>query len=254
MRQSSIVFDCAANFYDETRGYPPGIAEQVAAAIIEAGRITTETHLLEIGVGTGRVALPVAQQSGAKLIGVDLSSLMMGKMVEKRTVEQVEAVRGDVTQLPLADASFNVAVAAHIFHLVSDWRAALDEVRRVLKPDGVLLSVYTSTPQNILTVGYAVGRQTSNFVGFNSSTFLDEAGWRPARPAVTVNYIQSSTPQVHIDRMRRRVWSSFWSLTDDEVQEKIDAVTDALTAANHPLDRPVETKATVTVTVYQPPA
>lgn len=253
MNTDSIVFDHAAGFYDETRGYPPGIAEQVAQAVTEVGQLNDTTRLLEIGIGTGRVALPVAKHSGAYVVGVDLSLEMMQKLHDKRTTERIDSVRGDVMQLPIGDASVDHAMAAHIFHLIPDWRAALDETRRVLRPGGVLLLVYVNITPNILTVGYSAGTQNSNFVGFSGTRFIEEAGWTVARPAATVTYTESSLPSVHIDRMRRRVWSSFWSLTDDEVQEKIDAVTNALTDADHPIDRPVDTHSRLTVAAYSPP-
>ena len=45
----------------------------------------------------------------------------------------------DMTALPFPDASFDVVVAVHVFHLVRAWRQAVDEVLRVLRPGGVFL-------------------------------------------------------------------------------------------------------------------
>ena len=58
----SIAFDQAAGYYDESRGIPPEIEEQ-AADRIEAA-VGPAGLLLEVGVGTGRVALMSTQFTG----------------------------------------------------------------------------------------------------------------------------------------------------------------------------------------------
>src|SRR5215813_4075736 len=45
----------------------------------------------------------------------------------------------DMTALPYADAAFDAAVGVHVLHLVPEWRSALDEVLRVVKPGGAFL-------------------------------------------------------------------------------------------------------------------
>jgi ubiquinone/menaquinone biosynthesis C-methylase UbiE len=67
-----VVFDRATSFYDATRGFPPGVAEQVRDQIARCTGAGRSTRLLEIGVGTGRIALPFLQ-IGADYTGADLS-------------------------------------------------------------------------------------------------------------------------------------------------------------------------------------
>ena len=66
----SIAFDRAAGYYDESRGLGPEaeelVADRVEAAVRPGGR------LLEIGVGTGRIALPLHRR-GHEAVGIDLS-------------------------------------------------------------------------------------------------------------------------------------------------------------------------------------
>ena len=80
----SIAFDRAAGYYDETRGIPPEVEEQAAdrveAAVGPAGR------LLEVGVGTGRVSLPLHRR-GRDLVGVDLSGPMLDRYRAKAAAE-----------------------------------------------------------------------------------------------------------------------------------------------------------------------
>jgi SAM-dependent methyltransferase len=53
----------------------------------------------------------------------------------------------DVTALPLAAGRFGAALASHVLHLIGDWRAAVDEVVRVLDPGGVFLVDFGGHPR-----------------------------------------------------------------------------------------------------------
>jgi ubiquinone/menaquinone biosynthesis C-methylase UbiE len=66
----SICFDQAADYYDQTRSLPSKGRDQVLEILTaELG----DSHLcLDVGVGTGRIALPLAA-AGVRIIGLDLS-------------------------------------------------------------------------------------------------------------------------------------------------------------------------------------
>jgi SAM-dependent methyltransferase len=58
---------------------------------------------------------------------------------------QLTLLQADVTSLPFDNHSFDVALTVHLLHLIPSWREALDEIRRVLKPNGVFLYGYDNT-------------------------------------------------------------------------------------------------------------
>jgi GT2 family glycosyltransferase/SAM-dependent methyltransferase/glycosyltransferase involved in cell wall biosynthesis len=89
------------------------------------------------GYGTAMLAA-----SGAEVVGLE---------IDRPTVEAarlrypgVDFREGDVSRLPFADAEFDLITSFETLEHVADPHAALDEFRRVLKPDGVLL---ISTPE-----------------------------------------------------------------------------------------------------------
>lgn len=170
----SLSFDPFAHIYDATRGYPEEIAQQVAQAIDTAASATSKTAFLEVGIGTGRIAFPLASL-GRLYTGVDISEKMVEQLEEKlrvagwqerqqpwgtladedttfapivRRFEEagkqatMRLVMADMTTLPFAGASFDVVIAVHVFHLVDGWQEAVQEVRRVLRPGGVLLQCH----------------------------------------------------------------------------------------------------------------
>jgi hypothetical protein len=53
MPPDSVTFNQAADFYDETRGFPPGEEAHVGALVARAGQLTRTSRVLEVGIGTG---------------------------------------------------------------------------------------------------------------------------------------------------------------------------------------------------------
>jgi ubiquinone/menaquinone biosynthesis C-methylase UbiE len=135
-----ISFDRAVDYYDATRGYPPGVAERLRDAIVATLQLSQRARLLEAGVGTGRIALPFIE-TGYFYVGVDLSRRMMGQLRRKldgRT-NHAHLVCGDIMRLPVSDAAFDAVVMVHVLHLVEDWRQALCEAHRVVRPEGAIV-------------------------------------------------------------------------------------------------------------------
>jgi SAM-dependent methyltransferase len=135
----SIAFDRAAGYYDESRGLPPGVDDQVADRIDAA--VGHRGRLLEVGVGTGRIALPLHRR-GRRIVGIDLSLPMLDRYRAKAAalgLPPPAVLRADATRLPFRDAVADAVLEVHVLHLVPAWRQALDEARRVLVPGGVVL-------------------------------------------------------------------------------------------------------------------
>jgi SAM-dependent methyltransferase len=132
----STSFDRAAAYYDETRGLTDEAVGRQTELL--AGELHGRGRTLEIGVGTGQVALPLAQ-TGIRIVGLDLAEPMLRVLIEKAGGLPFPLVLGDATRLPFADRSFGAGVARWVFHLIASWRMALAEIVRVVGPGGVLL-------------------------------------------------------------------------------------------------------------------
>ncbi len=135
---TSVAFDRAAVFYDRTRGFPSGVDLEVARGICRLASLRPRDQLLELGIGTGRLALPLAQ-TGLSVWGIDLSRPMLEVLGTKPGGRHIPVVEGDITALPFATARFEAVLAVHVLHLVAAWRQALQEAARVLKPAGAFL-------------------------------------------------------------------------------------------------------------------
>ncbi len=136
----SISFEHAADFYDSTRALPPDLAVALTAALLRAIERAGADRVLEVGVGTGRIARPLGER-GVRVCGVDISPGMMRRLVEQIAPGALmpDLLLADATGLPFADGSFRVMMLCHVLHLIPRWQQAAAEIRRVLAPGGVFL-------------------------------------------------------------------------------------------------------------------
>jgi ubiquinone/menaquinone biosynthesis C-methylase UbiE len=138
-------FDRAVEYYDRTRG----LSEEASREMTEllSSELRGRGRTLEIGVGTGLVALPLAA-AGVPLVGLDLSAPMLAKLVEKAGGRSpFPLVVGDATRLPFADGRFGAAVVRHVLHLVPAWREVVAELVRVVAPGGLVLVSSGQVPE-----------------------------------------------------------------------------------------------------------
>src|SRR2546423_12027832 len=133
----SVSFDRAAGFYDSSRSHSPEVEARVNDLL--SGELAGRGCCLEIGVGTGRIALPL-HRSGIPIVGVDISSKMVDRLVEKAGGRPpFPLALADATALPFGDGTFGAAIAAHVFHLIPPWRQGVAELARVVRPGGVVV-------------------------------------------------------------------------------------------------------------------
>jgi 2-polyprenyl-3-methyl-5-hydroxy-6-metoxy-1,4-benzoquinol methylase len=96
--------------------------------------------VLELGSGTGCIAIPLAE-AGAAVTAVELSAAHLDRL--QRYSEQrgvvIEGVQADARELPFDDDSFDVVVVASLVHLVPGTDRLLHEAQRVCRPTGRLV-------------------------------------------------------------------------------------------------------------------
>ena len=141
-----------APFYDIVFG---AVFEQGRHAAIRAAE-RLGGRILEVGVGTG-ISLPDYGPT-SRITGIDISEPMLRK-AQKRVAELgLRNVEGlalmDAERLAFPDASFDVIVAQHVITTVPHPEATLDEMARVLRPDGEIVLVSRVGAENGLRAAF----------------------------------------------------------------------------------------------------
>jgi demethylmenaquinone methyltransferase/2-methoxy-6-polyprenyl-1,4-benzoquinol methylase len=118
-------------------------------------RLGAREVALDVGVGTGDLAFGLIDVSdpSARVIGVDLSALMLDalrKRAEARADRRVVPLLATADGLPFADESFDRVVAGFAVRNFGDLALGLREMRRVLRPGGRAVILELSTPPNPL--------------------------------------------------------------------------------------------------------
>ncbi|HTU75083.1 MAG TPA: class I SAM-dependent methyltransferase [Trebonia sp.] len=135
-----MSFDRAAEYYDATRALPDEAMADLLCVLVP--ELAARQPCLEIGVGTGRIALPLRER-GIDMAGIDIAQAMLRRLVGNAGgVSPFPLALADATRLPLADASFGSVLAVHVLHLIPGWRDAIEEAFRVLRPGGALIASF----------------------------------------------------------------------------------------------------------------
>ena len=93
--------------------------------------------VLDAGCGGGRYARLLGE-AGAKVLGVDLSSAVEKASTLCKDMPNVAIVQADLLELPIADASFDVAFSIGVMHHSPNARKAFAQVASKVKPGGKL--------------------------------------------------------------------------------------------------------------------
>ena len=132
----SSWYDAWADRYDERSG---DVAADVAFYVGLARE--ADGPLVELAVGTGRVAIPVARATGGRVIGIDSSSAMLAQ-ARRRAIEagvDLDLREEDIRELELDDqAALIYCPGRSLLHLPTwaDRRRCFERVAAALRPDG----------------------------------------------------------------------------------------------------------------------
>lgn len=227
---TSYSFDCAAEYYDQTRDLPEPVATagiQAILAVAGAG-----ARFLDVGTGTGRVSVPLLK-NGADLFGCDLSLKMMALLRQK--LPESRLAQADAAYLPFPAGHFDALLTCHVMHLVGPWRQALQEYRRVLKQGGVYINAHTER------VGETIRRQIRQFW----EEQVEAMGATSQRPGVredddllaemstmgadlqkieVVQFSHMITVREVIQRIADRTQSATWYIPDKQFEASIQAL------------------------------
>jgi demethylmenaquinone methyltransferase/2-methoxy-6-polyprenyl-1,4-benzoquinol methylase len=119
-----------------------------------AGTVPADGVILDVASGTAGVALQLAERTGARVVGVDLTEPML-RVGQRRVAaagrrDRIALAAGRGERLPLPDASVDALTFTYLLRYVQDPQATLTELARVLKPGGTMASLEFCVPTGAL--------------------------------------------------------------------------------------------------------
>ena len=166
---------------------------------------------LELGVGTGRLAVPLAA-SGMNAIGIDASRAMLDRLRAVDTDGRIPLLIGDMAAPGLRDATFGLVFVAYntLFNLssASAQEQCLWEVHRLLRPGGELVVEAWVPRPDSMPVSGSSQRALPGDGGVTATTFHDR----------TTQVISGEHLEVGPDGERRRPWLIRY-LSPDQIDE-----------------------------------
>jgi SAM-dependent methyltransferase len=238
-----LNFDRAVAFYDATRALPPGVDGAVRDALVQRLGLQRGARLLEVGVGTGRIALPFLER-GYAYVGVDLAAGMMAelrrKLSERAPHTTAPLIQADAMALPLRPATFDVTIMINLLHLVEDYHAALAEVRRVLRQGGHIVVSSNEYAERVRQEQAAGGLTGPRRVTQQWNDILEQLGIDRRQPGARTRWLPNDelvpaleaagfaveraelaryqskplTPRERLAAHRERIFSSDWNIPE----------------------------------------
>jgi ubiquinone/menaquinone biosynthesis C-methylase UbiE len=123
-------YDQLATEYARHRKIHPDVLQQ----LVESGRVSGSSRVLEVGCGTGNYLSAIHAMTGCAATGLDPSDGMLATAREQ--LPNATLLLGQGELLPFDDAAFDLVYSVDVIHHIGDRPAFFREARRVLAPGG----------------------------------------------------------------------------------------------------------------------
>lgn len=149
--QVTKMFDTISKDYDGlNRVISFGIDVSWRKKVVSIIKASKPETILDIATGTGDLAINLAKTNAKKIIGLDISSGMLeigkAKIKNLKLENTIEMILGDSENLPFENNTFDAITVAFGVRNFENLEKGLQEIYRVLKPNGAFVILETSVP------------------------------------------------------------------------------------------------------------
>jgi ubiquinone/menaquinone biosynthesis C-methylase UbiE len=227
-------FDRIAEHYDETRGGEQRGDEYAVG--IDALLPTGDGPILEIGVGTGVVALGLRRR-GRSVVGLDISEPMLARA---RSRLGPSVIRSDAMRMGIATASVAHAISVWVVHSVAEPVLLFQEAFRIIRPGGGYVVCTAQRPSADDHVGRIIAEMSARVDARRGASrprgvTVDEViGWGSAAGFTgEVHEFERqwhSSPNDELRAIAYRTWPAMRELDENAIEEVTRPAVEALKA------------------------
>ena len=204
MRERKDFWDRNAVLYDRFIR-KDGAAYEMMYEMIQP--VVRHKTVLELATGTGLIAKHIVN-AAALVEATDASAEMIAEAKRDNHSAKLHFSAQDMFHLPYANQSFDVAIVSNALHIVPQPEKALQEIKRVLKDDGVLIAPTFTHAENSFSgkvraffmrrVGFPLH---SKWTSAEYLRFLSQNGWTVRKSAV----LKASFPLTYAECVKSEV-------------------------------------------------
>ena len=199
------------NFWDKNAGRYDRFMRKDRAAYDEMYELTRpivrHKTVLELATGTGLIAKHIVN-AAAHIEATDASPEMITEAKRDNRSAKLHFSVQDMFRLPYANQSFDVVIVSNALHIVPQPEKALQEIKRVLKDDGVLIApTFTHAGNSFPGKAKAFFMQLAGFPLHSRWTsaeylrFLSQNGWTVRKSVV----LKASFPLTYAECVKSEV-------------------------------------------------
>jgi len=212
--------------YARGRAQSPAVLELWTAILARYIPTRGNPVLLDVGAGIGTWSELMATAFEAKVLGIEPSERMRAVAQREHPHPRVKYLAGSAERIPLPDASSDAALLSYVVHHMSDRDAGARELRRVLRPGGLVI-VRSAFRESLSQVPFfewfptalALDEQrmptradaTAMFEPHGFEVIASEVLWQETAPSLRVYY----------ERLKLRAISTLELLPDHEFDEGV---------------------------------
>jgi len=178
--------------------------------------LSPASRVLEIAPGPGYLAIELVKLTGARLTGLDISRTFVAIAREnaRRAGLRIDFEQGDAADLPFPADQFDFIVCRAAFKNFTRPLAALDEMRRVLKPGGAALIIDLRKDFSKEAINDYVsdrGRLNGAIIKFTFNTLLKKRAYTRESLAELVSRSQFKQGDIRLDPIGFELWLRKWA-------------------------------------------
>jgi len=196
--------------------------------------------ILDIGCGTGEFWLEnhAKLPEGSNVLMTDFSDGMVEKAKNKINFDEIKFGVADIDNLQYSNNSFDIVMAHHVIYHSENKDSALSELKRVVKPDGVVTITTNSEKHmlNVYTIAHSIDDNFSmvrNIDGFTEedadkmlpkyfakiTKYIYEDLLKVTHVDIMIDYVKSTTEPRKMD-LRSDFYDKYREVVENEIKEK----------------------------------